>query len=78
MRHRHQSAYGSSEALHPLHASLMSLDALLQLSQSPWLANPEKMIHLALQYTQIPQDLSFKLRHLFTSMWPIRMRREDS
>jgi hypothetical protein len=49
MRHRHQSAYGSSEALHPLHASLMSLDALLQLSQSPWLANPEKMIHLALQ-----------------------------
>jgi hypothetical protein len=41
----------------------MRLHALLQFVQPSWLSNPEQLLHLCLQHTQLAQHLPLELRH---------------
>jgi hypothetical protein len=51
MKRSQESPEGSGHSLHPLHASLVALNAVLKLRQTPGLSNPEQRIHLVLQHT---------------------------
>src|ERR1700730_17267118 len=65
VKRRQQTAHCTHQPLNALHTPFMPLHTLFQLRQPPRLSNPHQLIHLVPQDTQVCQDLSFKLGHLF-------------
>jgi hypothetical protein len=63
MDNRQKATRRSGEALQPLHTLLVTLHPLFELCQPPRLSNPHQLLHLALQHTQIREDLPFELSH---------------
>jgi hypothetical protein len=63
---REAGAEGSHEALHALDALFVVAYASFEMVEAAGLAYAHKLVHLALQYIQVGEDLGFEICHFFS------------
>jgi hypothetical protein len=66
MEERESGPEGSHKALHALDALFVVGDASFEVVETAGLAYAHELVHLALEYVQVGEDLGFEICHFFS------------